>query len=175
LSLELTDCILCPLDTNNRPTSFFCGDDDDARDLSAFLIDDALSYRDQFLGTTTLIMYKNGVIGYFTLCASEVKLAGIERSLFSLPEMKVFPAIKLAQFALEEKYQRQGIGEDVIKYIIGLTINLNHSIGCRFVLVDANPGAVKFYQKVGFLNNQSYKGKKRKKPSLRLDIFHDIK
>ena len=86
--------------------------------------------------------------------------------------MKAFPAIKLAQLALQTEYQNEGIGKDVIKYVVGMAISLNESVGCRFVLVDSIPGSVSFYEKLGFERNETYKN--RRHPSLRLDIFNDI-
>lgn len=167
--MRLTDCKLRSISTSNCPSSFECGTSKGQKDLSDFILTDALKYQEHFTGTTKLVFFENEIIGFFTLAASEIKLKESERSIKNL---KVFPSLKLARFAIQSQYQGKGLGKDIIKFVVGLVIQLNVYIGCRFILVDALPESTDFYRKLGFEENLTYK--KRDLPSLRLDIFHDI-
>jgi GNAT superfamily N-acetyltransferase len=169
------DYTLLPLSQDIIPLTFCCGSAQEHRDLDEFLLQDAITYQNQHIGTTKIISIDNRIVGYFTLCSSEVNLKTKENWLYPKVKMEYFPAIKLARFAIQQDYQRKGIGEKIIKYVIGLAITLNSSIGCRFVLVDAIPDSVPFYEKMGFIKNLSYSSKKRRHPSLRLDIYSDLK
>lgn len=169
--MGLAECTLCALSDENCPTAFRCGGTEHHQDLSDFILSDAINYQIDFVATTKLVIKDGDVAGYFSLCSSEVKLKTKERPL-SKAQMTVFPAIKLAQLAIQTKYQNFGIGRDIIKYVVGMAISLNESVGCRFVLVDSIPESVPFYQRLGFEKNESYKN--RRYPSLRLDIFNDI-
>ena len=167
--MRLQDCTLRSITNSNCPTNFSCGSLKDHKDLNEFLLNDAIQHQEDCIGATKLIIYKDDVAGYYTLCASEVKLKTVERP-YKEDDPQTFPAIKLARFAVHKKYQSKGLGKEVVKYIVGLTIYINTQIGCRFVLVDATQESVAFYEKMGFKKNLSYK----RRPSLRLDIFHDI-
>lgn len=167
--MRLTNCKLRSITASNSPASFECGTTKGQKDLSGFILNDALKYQEHCTGTTKLIFFEDEVIGFYTLAASEIKLKETERSI---SDLKVFPALKLARFAVQTQYQGGGLGKDVIRYIVGLVIHLNVHIGCRFIIVDALPESIGFYKKLGFEENQTYKN--REHPSLRLDIFHDI-
>ena len=52
-------------------------------------------------------------------------------------DCRSFPAVKITQLAVNEKYQRQHIGTNLVEYIIGSFVNNTNKTGCQFLLVDA--------------------------------------
>jgi len=65
-----------------------------------------------------------------------------------------FPAIKIEHLAVDKEYQSRGIGECILKYIIGEIIENDNGYGCQYLTVDAlnNSDTNKFYSKFGFQN-----------------------
>ena len=64
---------------------------------------------------------------------------------------KSHPAVKVGRFAVNDKYQGQRIGSELMDYIKGYFLD-NNKTGCRFITLDAenNERTIKFYQKNGF-------------------------
>lgn len=64
---------------------------------------------------------------------------------------KDYPAVKLARLAVDAELQGQGVGGQLVDFVIGLI--LSHVVphtGCRFLVVDAKPNSVAFYERKGF-------------------------
>ncbi|MBI5159516.1 hypothetical protein HY992_05335 [Candidatus Micrarchaeota archaeon] len=84
-----------------------------------------------------------------------------------------YPAIKLARFGRDKKYEKQGVGKNVIiPWVVGYMKSLEH-VAIRFITVDAYPNRVKYYEDLGFVPNQheDYKRKENEQPtSMRLDL-----
>ncbi len=64
---------------------------------------------------------------------------------------KDYPAIKLARLAVDADLQGQGVGGQLVDFVIGLAVShvMPHT-GCRFLVVDAKPTSVSFYERKGF-------------------------
>lgn len=58
--------------------------------------------------------------------------------------------MKIARLATSQKYEGRGIGENMLKVVIKLALNISEISGCRILTVDAKPKAVGFYKKYGF-------------------------
>ena len=61
------------------------------------------------------------------------------------------PVALLARLAVDSKYQKQGLGESMLKHALLQIVNASNSLGIRAVLVHAkNETAANFYLKHGF-------------------------
>ncbi|MDF7798593.1 GNAT family N-acetyltransferase [Pontiellaceae bacterium B1224] len=54
--------------------------------------------------------------------------------------------IRMRQLAVSEKWQRQGIGRTLVKYLEIFT----HELGCHEIVLHARESAVLFYEKLGY-------------------------
>jgi GNAT superfamily N-acetyltransferase len=62
-----------------------------------------------------------------------------------------YPAIKLARLAVDASLQGQGIGSQLVDFVIGLVAeHIMPYTGCRFLVVDAKSTSVSFYERKGF-------------------------
>lgn len=62
-----------------------------------------------------------------------------------------YPAVKLARLAVDNGLQGQGVGAQLVDFAIALTLeNIVPHVGCRFLVVDAKPNSVGFYERKGF-------------------------
>ena len=65
---------------------------------------------------------------------------------------KDYPAIKPARLAVDTSLQGQGVGSQLVDFVIALiTDHVMPYTGCRFLVVDAKPESVRFYAAKGFL------------------------
>jgi GNAT superfamily N-acetyltransferase len=128
------------------------------KELVEFLRDDALENQKMCVSTTFLVFVDSGkekkLVGYVTLLADSVRIKERKELEEQFRNKGIrypyLPAVKIGRMAVDEKYQRKGIGRAMIKFSVGIAEKLNAFIGCRFLTVDAKEGARAFYEKLGF-------------------------
>jgi len=159
----------------------------EANEYKHFLLHQARKL-DQLGITKTFLMIHNEtgeLIGYFTLSADTIKLTPTEKEQNNLEDVQFMslPAIKIGKLAINKKLSkkatRKGYGSFAIEMAISKAYEvLKTGVACRFITVDAdieyNPNTPIFYEKNGFVRNQSRKPKPTDKTiSMRKDIFSD--
>ena len=84
---------------------------------------------------------------------AELKSDTMEQDRVNTPiRYKDYPAIKLARLAVDASLKRQGVGSQLVDFVIGLiTGHVMPHTGCRFLVVDAKPESVNFYAAKGFV------------------------
>ncbi len=117
------------------------------------------------IGTTYVAIDAAGFIaGFATVTASEIapgSLSAPKRK--RLPRYPI-PVLRLARLAVDERAKGKGVGSLLLRSVIVLAHQMAEGVGCVGVLVDAKPGAVKFYSKLGFLPLDSTAGQLGDRP-----------
>lgn len=91
---------------------------------------------------------------------SEIELSRSERPS-SVPFARI-GALKVAQMAVDTKFQRQGLGKLILDFAVLRAQHLAAAhVGCRYVILDAKPSKVKFYSSYGFLQSERAQTEKR--------------
>lgn len=63
----------------------------------------------------------------------------------------VHPTIEIAELAVDERYERKGVGTELVNIALGAADFLRqHWLGIKYIAVCADPSAVGFYEKEGF-------------------------
>ena len=173
---ELNDIRIAPLTKLYNISDFDCGDDD----LNEFLKEDSFVYQGKKLTNTVLIIEKDKVIGFFSLCCDAIKLLEDEKcdcDISNKKPVKEYAAVKIARLAVDNKYQHKNLGRFCIQIAVGLIRNLlGDYIGCRFITVDSYHDKIKFYSLFGFVINEHKKYRdKENYVSMRLDLLNPKK
>jgi predicted GNAT family N-acyltransferase len=63
-------------------------------------------------------------------------------------------ALKLAQLAVDNSLRGRGLGTLVVYDAVNLAVELSQRVGCRYVVLDAQPELVEWYQALGFKINK---------------------
>ncbi len=151
---------------------FDCEDND----LNSFLKDDALIYQNGSLAITYLCLYKNQIIGYFSLSSDAIRLDIGEKEAMPEPKRRLgeYPAVKISRLAVHKDFRKRVVGTFLVKAAVGKIAGaIIKEIGVRFVTVDAYEQATEFYKKLGFTQNLA---KKRTSGlSMRYDLIDYIK
>jgi len=58
--------------------------------------------------------------------------------------------LRLARLGVGTRAQGLGIGSALLRHVLGLALEQRECLGCMAVVTDAKPGAVTFYQTLGF-------------------------
>ena len=58
--------------------------------------------------------------------------------------------LRLARLAVDSRVRGRGLGEQLLRFALGLALTMTEDYGCVGVVVDAKPGAEGFYARYGF-------------------------
>jgi GNAT superfamily N-acetyltransferase len=90
------------------------------------------------------------VIGYFTLATSSVPRDALPRKYIrGLPAYDL-PVILLARLAVDRRFSGRGLGEALLSDALTISLSVSNQVGCRCIIVDAYPTAVRWYKRYGF-------------------------
>ena len=174
MPITLDDLEVFCIEKDHDTKSFDCGDDD----LNDFVRSDCHQYREQWLSHTLLAKLRTDgrIVGFITLLSDSIVLETSEKKYLFDFHKKVyhFPALKIGRLGVQKDIQRQGVGEALLTYTVGVATRMNNGlrVGCRFITVDAYPESVPWYQKNGFMfNGQENKARKSKNRSMRYDLL----
>ena len=89
--------------------------------------------------------------GFFTISCTNIRAE--EKELASIGKIaRYIPGLLVGIFAVDKKYQNKGVGTDLMKKAIYLSLKTSLTVGCRCLIVDShiNEQLIRFYQKIGF-------------------------
>jgi len=136
-----------PLERQDALSSFECG----MPELDLFL--KKYAKQNQFrhyIGTTYVAAADREVLGYFSISASSIRIDElsdiIEKKLPQYP----LPILRLTRLAVDRRHQGSGIGHQLLKHALKLTLEQKEHFGCFGIVVDAKEGSAPFYREFGF-------------------------
>ncbi len=129
-------------------------------DQNEFLINDALEYAKLNLGITHLLFEKgtDKLLSFITLGMGTLKIPDeIDwelkgKRLKEYPKVfpNQFPALKIGQLATQKEEENRGVASLLISFAIRLALAYQKEVGCKYIVLDADPRQVKVYEKRGF-------------------------
>ncbi len=91
------------------------------------------------------------IVGFFTLSCTSIRSE--EKELQTIEKIaRYIPGLLLGMFAVDKRYQDKGIGTDLLKKAVLISLNTSMRVGCRCLIVDSliNDKLIEFYRKIGF-------------------------
>ncbi len=141
-----------PLNGDHSFSDFYCASDD----LNDFIKNDAQREQECMLSRTYLFSYENNVIGFVSLSADSVSAPRlrsedvVRKKGGSKPAYSNLPCVLIGRLAVVKKYERQGVGTNILKWAVGLITNVVcESVGCRYITVDPKTESLDLYMKSG--------------------------
>lgn len=117
------------------------------------------------LGTTYVAIDEaGGIAGFATVTASEVAPSAMGTTRRRSAPKYPLPVLRLARLAVDERSKGQEIGGLLLRAVFSLAQKMAEEVGCVGVVVDAKPGAVAFYEKLGFLRLETVSGELGDRP-----------
>jgi len=123
--------------------------------LKTFLQKEAKELHKRDLAKTFVLVEQDEtrVWAYVTLLCTHVQVEDFRQP----PDVDVryryrqYPALKLARLAVDSSLQGQHIGSALVDFALGLAVEqVMPHVGCRFLVLDAKPNSVSFYERKGF-------------------------
>ena len=143
-------------------TSFRSGDPDLDRFFQQFAGQNQFRHH---LGVTYVAVDEHYILGFAAVAAAHVEidglLAGRRKKLPRYP----LPVLRLARLGVDQSAQRQGLGVQLLRFVLRLALAMADYYGCVGVIVDAKPDAVAFYSKYGFIAVDAIEGRSDARPA----------
>lgn len=121
--------------------------------MGVFVREQALKLHQLRSAVTRLYFDENqNLVGYFTLYNDHVHVFANQKSKhnWNLPELDLFPAIKLHYLGVDLRERRKGYGEFLLAEVVNLVEHIASNSGCNFITIESLANAVSFYEKYGF-------------------------
>lgn len=117
-----------------------------------------------YIGTTYIATYQAQIVGYITVSSGEMTAEHLASTLRKrLPEYPL-PILRIARLAVDQAFQGQGIGKQLLKAMFELALQQREQSGCVGVVIDAKPQAISFYTQLGFMALEVLSGELGTKP-----------
>lgn len=118
------------------------------------------------------------IIGYATLTFDSVRLTNAEKRRMKDIGFSDFGALRIQMIGIDHRHQGNGHGVELLRSVTGLARKLSQDVAVRFLLADANVRKVEWYERAGFVPNQSSQYATRPNPersiSMRLDLLEGL-
>jgi GNAT superfamily N-acetyltransferase len=116
------------------------------------------------IGVTYVAVDRGRILGFATIAPGHIEIDDLP-----VPERKKLPryplpVVRLARLAVDESAQGQGVGAQLLRFVLTLAVRLETDYGCTGVIVDAKPEAIPFYSKYGFMAVDAVEGQSDARP-----------
>jgi GNAT superfamily N-acetyltransferase len=116
------------------------------------------------LGATYVAVEEDRTAGYAMVAPGHIEIenlpAGQRKKLPQYP----LPILRLARLAVDQSFQGQGLGRQLLRFVLNLAVEMAGNPGCVGVVVDAKPEAVSFYRQFGFIVLEVVEGESPARP-----------
>ena len=117
------------------------------------------------LGVTYVAVENQRILGFATVAPGHVEIEDLPASARAKLPHYPLPVLRLARLAIDESARGQGLGAQLLRFVVQLALRMANDYGCIGVVVDAKEGAVDFYAKYGFIQIDLVEGLSETRPS----------
>lgn len=154
-------------------------DDDRSRfrsgdlDLDRFFV--RFAGQNQFrhhIGATWVAAEGERIVGFATVAPGQIEVADLPPAVRGRLPRYPLPVLRLARLAVDAGEQGKGIGSLLLVTVFELAHETARTLGCVGVVVDAKPGAVAFYARLGFRAMDVHAGALEERPAPTAMFLH---
>ena len=143
-------------------TAFLSGDADLDRFFHRFAGQNQFRHH---LGVTYVAVQDRTVLGYATVAAAHVEIEDLPPATRRKLPRYPLPVLRLARLAVDQSARGQGVGLQLLRFVLRLARQMADEYGCVGVVVDAKPEAEAFYTKYGFIAVDAIEGRSDARPA----------
>ena len=116
------------------------------------------------VGVTYVALENDLILGYATVAPGDIEIDGLPVAARKRLPRYPLPVLRLARLAVDESVKGQGLGGQLLRFVLQLALRMAGDYGCAGVVVDAKPGAVDFYGRYGFIPVEALEGRSDARP-----------
>jgi GNAT superfamily N-acetyltransferase len=118
-----------------------------------------------YVGVTYVAVEDRRVLGFTTIAPGHVEIEDLPPSARNKLPRYPLPILRLARLAVDESARGQGLGTQLLRFVLKLAVRMAHDYGYIGVVVDAKRDAVDFYARYGFIPVETVEGRSDARPS----------
>lgn len=100
----------------------------------------------------------NNIIAYISLSTTSIKKIDLKENY----PYEYLPALLIARLAVDKRFQKQGLGKELLLFAIKKALKQSIEFGCIGIVVDVKEEAINFYKSYGFKEIKSLYPKQSK-------------
>src|SRR3990172_169957 len=116
------------------------------------------------LGVTYVAVEEGRLLGFATVAHGHVEIERLPASVRKKLPRYPLPVLRLARLAVDESARGHGLGRQLLRFVLQLSLRMASDYGCVGVVVDAKPDAVDFYRRYGFISIDAIEGQSDARP-----------
>jgi predicted N-acetyltransferase YhbS len=117
------------------------------------------------IGVTYVAAEGATILGFVTVAVGHIEIEKLPSNLRKkLPDYPL-PVLRLARLAVDRNAQGKGVGENLMRAVFGIAIEVRQNLGCVGVVVDAKPEAQRYYSRYGFVELDVIEGRLEERPA----------
>ena len=146
-------CVIEPLAAHHDRAAFTCG----VESLDRYLKEQASQDIKKHVGQTFVLRFQTtmvAILGYYTLATGSIDAPELPAVLQRrIPRYPAIPVMLLGRLAVDQRYQKQGYGGDLLMDAARRCLLISAQVGMWGMVVDAkDDGARRFYARYGFVS-----------------------
>ena len=99
------------------------------------------------------------------MAAAHVEIEAVPLAVLRRLPRYPLPVLRLARLAVDRSAQGQGLGLQLLRFVLRLSLKMADDYGCVGVIVDAKPDAEAFYATYGFVPVDPVEGQSDARPA----------
>ena len=136
-------------------TQFQSGDPDLDRFFQKFAGQNQFRH---YVGVTYVAVDAPRILGFATVSPGHVEIEGLPPAARRKLPRYPLPVLRFARLAVDRSARGEGLGAELLRFVLDLALRMANDYGCVGVIVDAKPDAVDFYAKYGFSPVEAVEG-----------------
>jgi GNAT superfamily N-acetyltransferase len=117
------------------------------------------------VGVTYVAVEKERILGFVTVTPGQLESEELPLALRRKLPGYPLPILRLARLAVDEGVRGQGLGKQLLRFVVGLASSLEKDYGCVGIVVDAKREAIDFYARYGCVKLAAVEGASDARPS----------
>ena len=117
-----------------------------------------------YVGVTYVAAEEARILGFATVAPGHVEIEGLPAAARRKLPRYPLPVLRLARLAVDRAAQGQGLGAQLLRFVLQLATRMAGDFACAGVVVDAKHTAVEFYAKHGFIVMEAVHGQSDARP-----------
>jgi len=111
-----------------------------------------------YLGVSYVAVEDTRIVGFATVAPGHIEIEDLPVAARRKLPRYPLPILRLARLAVDESAQGQGVGAQLLRFVLTLSVRMANDFGCAGVVVDAKPQAMNFYARYGFIQIEPVEG-----------------
>ncbi len=115
----------------------------------------------------TYVAFERRIVGYATVSPGHIEIEDLPAAARKKLPKYPLPILRLARLAVDASFRGQGLGRELLRFVLLLAVRMSGEVGCVGVVVDADDAktdSVTFYERHGFLRIDAVEGQSDARP-----------